>query len=456
MTTRRISRRTVLRGLGATMALPLLDIMRPVSAFGGGTPAAPGAAASARRLAYLYFPNGIARGTWHPAETGPDGRLLKLNEWMRPFEPFKDELIIPRNVWTPLGNGHVGGTPTWLTGFDYDRQAVSAGGVSADQIAGRHVGQETLLPSLELSTKGEGFFSNSLSRNSISWSAPDRPLPREVEPRAVFDRIFRPPSGGASNRSVMDAVLEDAKALRRTATTTDQVRLDEYFESIRALERRIEFSERRSTEMGRDKALTDTLMAPEPGIPSDHGEYVRLMMDLMVAAFQSDATRVVTFMLDHGQSNRYFNFMPGVKGTWHALSHYKNASGKTEDDDGVTSWSSPEEKQRMYSEVIRWHHHQVAYLLGRLKAIEEPDGRTLLDNSMIVYGAILGDGNAHDPDDLPTLLAGRGGGTIGSGRALEFAEPTDLANLHLSLLQRMGVPIDRFGNSTTPMHEIDV
>ena len=455
MTTRRISRRTVLRGLGATVALPLLDVMRPVSALGGGAAAAPGAAASARRLAYLYFPNGIARGTWHPAETAPDGRLRKLNEWMRPLEPFRDELIIPRNVWTPLGNGHVGGTPTWLTGFDYDRQAVSAGGVSADQLAARHAGRETLLPSLELSTKGEGFFSNSLSRNAISWSAADRPLPREVEPRAVFDRIFRPPSGGASDRSVMDAVLEDARDLRRAASRTDRVRLDEYFESIRALERRIEFSERRSTQLGADRALTDTLTAPEPGIPSDHGEYVRLMLDLLVAAFQSDATRVATFMLDHGQSNRYFDFIPGVKGTWHALSHYRNASGRTEDDDGVTSWSSPEEKRRMYSEVVRWHHRQVAYLLGRLRAIEEPDGRTLLDNSMIVYGAILGDGNEHDPDDLPTLLAGRGGGTIDSGRAVEFAEPTDLANLHLSLLQRMGVPIERFGNSVTPMREID-
>ena len=455
MTTRRISRRTVLRGLGATVALPLLDVMRPVSALGGGAAAAPGAAASARRLAYLYFPNGIARGTWHPAETAPDGRLRKLNEWMRPLEPFKDDLIIPRNVWTPLGNGHVGGTPTWLTGFDYDRQAVSAGGVSADQLAARHAGRETLLPSLELSTKGEGFFSNSLSRNAISWSAADRPLPREVEPRAVFDRIFRPPSGGASDRSVMDAVLEDARDLRRAASRTDRVRLDEYFESIRALERRIEFSERRSAQLGADRALTDTLTAPEPGIPSDHGEYVRLMLDLLVAAFQSDATRVATFMLDHGQSNRYFDFIPGVKGTWHALSHYRNASGRTEDDDGVTSWSSPEEKRRMYSEVVRWHHRQVAYLLGRLRAIEEPDGRTLLDNSMIVYGAILGDGNEHDPDDLPTLLAGRGGGTIDSGRAVEFAEPTDLANLHLSLLQRMGVPIDRFGNSATPMREID-
>ena len=448
MPARQVSRRTILRGLGATIALPLLDVMPPAVA--AQAPAGP-ATAGARRLAYLYFPNGIARGSWHPEKTGPDGRILKLNEWMSPLEPFKDVLVIPKNVWTPLGNGHVGGTPTWLTGFDYDRQSISAGGRSADQIAARHLGGGTLLPSLELSLKGEGFFSNSLPRNSISWAAADRPLPREVEPRSVFDRMFRPPSGGASHRSVLDAVLDEANALRGVASQADQYRLDEYFESIRALERRIEFSEQRSRAMRNDQALTDTLAAPDPGIPSDHEEYVRLMMDLVVAAFQSDATRVVTFMLDHGQSNRYFNFIPGVRGTWHALSHYKNASGKTEDDDGVTSWSSPEEKYRMYSEVIRWHHRQVAYLLGRLTAIREPDGGTLLDNSMIVYGATLGDGNEHDPHDLPTLIAGRGGHTIKSGRALDFAEPTDLSDLHLALLQRAGVPIDTFGHSTSPL-----
>ena len=448
MPARPLSRRTILRGLGATIALPLLDVMSP--ALAAQTPSGVG------RLAYLYFPNGIPRGSWHPQKTGPDGQILELNEWMSPLTPFQDELVIPKNIWTPLGNGHVGGTPTWLTGFDYDRQSISAGGVSADQIAARHLGSETLLPSLELSLKGEGFFSNSLSRNSISWAAPERPLPREVEPRAVFDRMFRPPSGGASNRPVMDAVLDEVKALRSVTSRADQYRLDEYFESIRALERRIEFSELRSQEMKDDHTLTDTLSAPEPGIPSNHEEYVRLMMDLIVAAFQSNATRVVSFMLDHGQSNRYFNFIPGVQGTWHALSHYKNASGKTEDDDGVTSWSSPEEKHRMYAEVIRWHHHQVAYLLGRLSDIREPDGRTLLDNSTILYGATLGDGNEHDPHDLPTLIAGRGGNTIKSGRVLDFTEPTDLSNLHLALLQRAGVPIGSFGNSTTPMHELDV
>ena len=435
MTHRRISRRTVLRGLGATLAVPLLDVMRPALAAAGQ---ARGAATPITRLAYLYFPNGIARGTWHPSETAADGSLVRLNEWMSPLEPFKGDLVIPRNIWTPLGNGHVGGTPTWLTGCDYDRRAVSAGGISADQVAARHLRDTTLLPSLELSLQGEGFFSSSLPRNAISWSAADRPMAREIEPRAVFDRLFRPPSGGASRQSVLDAVLEDAAALRQVASHADQYRLDEYFESIRALERRIEFSERRSDQMRDDRALTDTLTTPAPGIPTDHEAYVRLMLDLVVAAFQSDATRVCTFMLDHGQSNRYFNFIPNVRGTWHALSHYKNASGNTEDDDGVTSWDTPAEKRAMYAEVVRWHHRQVAYLLNRLSAIQEPGGGTMLDNSMIVYGATLGDGNEHDPNDLPTLVAGRGGGTIMSGRAFELAEPTDLANLHLSLLQRMG------------------
>ena len=156
-------------------------------------------------------------------------------------------------------------------------------------------------------------------------------------------------------------------------------------------------------------------------------------------------------MLDHGQSNRYFDFIPDVKGTWHALSHYQNASGKTEDDDGVTTWESVESKRAMYAEIIRWHHSQVAYLLGRMKSIVEPNGGTLLDNSMIVYGASLGDGNEHDANDLPTLLAGRGGGTITTGRFIENAEPTDLSGLHLSLLQRMGVQIDEFGTASAPM-----
>ena len=453
MTGPRISRRTVLRGLGASVALPFLDIMEPLAL---AAQAAAPMADPVKRLAYIYFPNGIPRGAWYPEETAADGRLIRLNEWMSPLEPFKEDILIPSNLWTPQGNGHVNGPPTWLTGQSYRSRAVNAGGVSADQLAARHLGEETLLPSLELSLQGEGYFSNSLPRNAISWSAPDRPMAREIEPRAVFDRMFRPPSGGVTDRSVMDAVLVDARTLRGYTSKADQYRLDEYFEAIRALERRIEFSEARSGQMRSDGALTDTMMTPTPGIPADHQSYVRLMLDLMIAAFQSDATRVATFMLDHGQSNRYFDFIPDVQGTWHALSHYQNASGKTEDDDGITTWESVESKRAMYAEVIRWHHTQVAYLLDRMKSIVEPNGGTLLDNSMILYGASLGDGNEHDANDLPTLLAGGGGGTITTGRYIENAEPTDLAGLHLSLLQRMGVEIDEFGTASAPMEGLAV
>ena len=446
MQSRTFSRRTILRGIGATVALPLLDA---APAFGQGR-----LLTNQNRLAYLYFPNGIPRGIWYPEKTGVNGELIQLNEWMSPLEPFKEEIIIPGNIWTPEGNGHVDGTPTWLTGHDYDSRGVNAGGVSADQIVARHLRDQTLLPSLELSTKGEGYFSNSLPRNAISWSAPDRPMTREIEPRTIFDRMFSTKSSVNSNRSVMDSVLADARSLSSVVSAADSLRLDEYFESIRALERRIEFAERQSTEMLNDRALTDTLVAPTPGIPADHESYVRLMMDLMILAFQSDATRVITFMLDHGQSNRYFNFIPEVDGTWHALSHYQNASGMTEDDDGTTSWESVEQKRAMYAEVVRWHHSQVAYLLGRMKNIREPDGNTLLDNSMLLMGGAIGDGNEHDASHLPTLLAGRGGGTIKTGRYINHDEPTDLASIHVALMQRMGVPIERLGTAGSTYEEL--
>lgn len=437
-----LSRRMILRAIGATVSVPFLDAM---------TPLARSAAKPTTRLAYLYFPNGIPRGSWEPEKVGPGGKLVKLNEWMSPLEACKEDILIPTNVWTPLGNGHIKGPATWLTGQDYDAIKIDAGGPSADQVAARAVGGETLLPSLELSLKGEGFMSKSLPRNSLSWADANRPLSREIEPRAVFDRMFRPPTGGASDRSVLDMVLADAKSLRASVGPSDQARLEQYFESIRALEKRIEFSEKKTDAMASDKALTDSLKRPEPGIPSGHEEYMRLMLDLLVLAFQSNATRVASFMLDHGQSNRYFNFIDEVEGTWHALSHYKNASGQTEDDDGVTSWDSVEQKRAMYAEVQRWHHRQVAYLIERMKSVEEPEGGTLLDNSMILYGSSLGDGNDHDEHHLPTLVAGRGGGTIRTGRALQFEKPVNMADFHLSFLQRLGVPIEKFATSDGPV-----
>jgi hypothetical protein len=442
----KISRRAVLRGLGAAVSLPLLDVTAP-------TPAS-AAAKPVNRLAYLFFPNGFPRGAWEPAKIAEDGRLLELNEWMSPLEPFKEDIVIPTNLWNPLGNGHVKGPPTWLTGWDYDELRVNAGGVSIDQLVAKHAGQETLLPSLELSLKGEGFMSNSLPRNSISWAAGDRPLSREIEPRAVFDRMFRPPSGGASDRSVMDMVLAEAKSLREYVSNADRQRLDEYFEAIRTLEKRIAFADKQTSQMRADKARTDTLTTPTPGIPAGHEHYMRIMMDLVVLAFQSDATRVCTFMLDHEQSNRYFNFIADVRGTWHALSHYRDASGKTRDDDKLTSWDSVEQKRAMFASVQRWHHRQMAYFLGRLKQIREPNGGTLLDNSMIVYGSSLGDGHEHDKHNLPIMLAGRGCGSVRTGRQITYREPTNLAGLHISLAQRMGLKIDKFATCDRALDEL--
>ena len=438
-----ISRRTMLRGTGAAVALPLLDVMSPCTdaAETGNEKTGP-----PRRLAYLYFPNGVASGAWDPQTVEAGGTIGSLNRWMKPLAPFQDQLVVIRNMWTPEGNGHGAGTATWLTAGDYNGRRIDAGGVSADQLAARTIGQKTLLPSLELSLRGEGFFSNSLVRNTLSWTSPKTPAPRDIEPRAIFDRMFRRGRTSTVERSVLDLVREDARSLKRRGSFADRRKLDEYLESIRSIERKLAFADRQTN---RSPALKQQLVRPGPGIPESHRDYVRVMLEMIVLAFWADATRISTFMLDHGQSNRYFNFLDGVKGTWHALSHWKDYDGKTEDDDGTTSWQSAAEKKRMYNLVTRWHHEQLAWFLGRLKSINE-DGRTLLDNSMIVYGSSLADGHAHAEENLPLLLAGGGGGTIRGGRLLKPRRAMSMSRLHLALLQRAGVPIKRFGEAERP------
>lgn len=443
----RITRRTALAGLGASMSLPLLESLTPVAAASGVPRESP------RRLVYLYFPNGAADGTWFPDEVDREGRVRRLNKWMRPLEPFRDQLVIPQGLTMPRGEGHLDGPPNWLTGLGYEREQSRALGVSVDQAAAGFVGAETLLPSLELALQGEGFFSNSLPRNAISWSAGGAPLPREVEPRAVFDRLYPPPGGGATSRSVLDATLAQARRVRRAVSAVDRRKIDEYFEAVRALERRIAFSERRSSEAASDGAKTDTLVRPTPGVPLDHGEYVRQMIDLLVLALQTDATRVATFMLDHGQSNRYFDFINGVRGTWHALSHYKDASGETEDDDGKTRWASVRQKRAMYSEVNRWHHQQLAYLLERLSAVRESNG-TLLDSTIVVYGSSLGDGHLHGNDNLPTLVAGGSRAGIAQGRVIKTKRRRDLCSLHSAVLTAFRGKPTRFGSSRATMDEL--
>ena len=438
-----ISRRTVLRGAGASVALPLLDLML------GPTSRAAEKQQSTTRLAYLYIPNGVANGAWQP-EKVEDGRIVKLNKWMSSLAPFQNDLTVFKNMWTPRGNGHIAGTATWLTGGSFDGVKLAAGGASVDQIAAKHFQSQTMLPSLELSTKGEGIFTRSLPRNTISWVDAKTPAPRDIEPRAVFDRMFRTGESGLGSKSVIDLVLADARRLKRRVSNNDQKKIDEYLNSVREIERRIEFAQRQKARAASVPGLRDALVRPEPGIPDDHGAYMKSMMDMIVLAFWSDATRVCTFMMDHGQSNRYFNFIEGVKGTWHALSHWKDTSGKTEDDDGKTSWSSRAEKRDMYNRVTQWHTQQVAYLLKRLSDIQEPNGR-LIDNSMIVYGSSLSDGHEHEAKNLPLLLAGGAGSSIKPGRLIGGRRQTSMSDLHLAMLQRLGVRQSRFADSDSPL-----
>ena len=440
----RISRRSVLRGAGAILGLPLLDIMAqpiaaadPRSRFRNGS--------QTNRLAYLYFPNGVARGSWAPEKVGDDGSLQKLNRWMQPLESVKEHLVVGTNLWTPRGNGHGAGTATWLTDGGYDERRIQVNGKSVDQLVAQRIGDQTLLPSLELSVKGEGYFTGNLPRNSISWGNEATPLSRETEPRSVFDRMFRTSEGIGIDQSVVDLVLENARAMKRAGSREDRRKIEEYLQSIRSIERRLEFAEKQTDQAVLVGELTDTLTRPQPGIPTSHGEYVRLMLDMMVLAFWSDATRVCTFMMDHGQSNRYFDFIPECTGTWHALSHYRDISGRTEDDDGKTSWDTMESKRDMYNRVTQWHHAQFAYLIKKLDGIQEADGRTLLQTSTLCYGSSISDGHSHGERDLPVILAGQGGGGISTGRHLKPRRPTSMSKLHLAMIQTMGIDVDQFG-----------
>lgn len=445
------NRRTFFRTLGACMALPALESF---AGPGSKTLSLKSPAPAAPRLAYLYFPNGSAVGAWAPRKTNANGVLEQLNGWMSPLEKVKSEIIVTKNIWTPRGNGHAAGTATWLTGGSFNGRRNDAGGVSVDQLLAQSIGQDSPLPSIEISTEGEGYFSGSLPRNSLSWTKRDIPAARETRPRVIFDKLFRRSNEGFLDKSVVDLVLGQSKSLKRSVSLNDQRKIDEYLDAVRSIEKRLEFADSQTDRLVAEKELTDTLIRPKAGIPSDHQEYMRQLFDLNALAFWSGATRISTFMLDHGQSNRYFNFVPGVKGTWHALSHWKDASGKTEDDDGVTSWDSVDSKKDMYNAVTRWHHEQVAYFISKLKELKDADGGSVLDRSMIVYGSSLADGHYHGEKDLPVMLAGGRNGLMRPGRYLDFKKDTSMSQLHLALMQKMGAQRSEFADADSPLSEL--
>ena len=457
-----ISRRTALKGAGAMLALPLLDAMLPRRV---------NAAEAAKypvRMAVLYYPNGVFSDQFTPKGTG---KSFELSPILAPLEKHKQDILVLgelMNKKSDTGDGHYVKTGGFLTGTTIKRTTGSdlrSNGISMDQVAAQRIGNFTTLPSLELGIERNtaGVDVNvgytRLYGSHISWSTPTTPVPNEIDPRQAFNRLFRPAAlnttnavNSANDKSVLDLVLEDAKALRGKVGVNDQRKLDEYLGSVRAVEKRIEFdAKRRESEVKADPLAREAIdklgsrlksfyddpaRVTQRGI--DHTEQVRLMLDMMVLAFQSDSTRVGTFMFACDVSGKNFSFVDGVKGSHHELSHHE---GK-------------KEKQEMYWRINRWHIEQYAYMLDQMKAIKEGDSN-LLDNSMILCGSVIRDGNSHNPHNLPLVLAGRAGGTIKPGRHVVYAKNTPLCNLFTSMLDRVGAPVDHFGDSTGALAGLD-
>lgn len=434
-----LSRRTVLRGLGAALALPLLDGMVPALTALGRTAAKP-----VRRLGVVYVPNGMVMERWTPAATGAGFEMTPILE---PLQPFRDRLLIVSG----LGNKgpddiHETGATSFLTGVPPKRTQGSelGAGVSMDQQAAREAGRHTQLASLELAlesgddvgTCGGGY--TCAYTNTISWRSATTPLPMETNPRTVFERLLGDAGGTDSaarlarieqNRSLLDAVTDKVAVLRRHLGPRDRLKLGEYLDAVRDIERRIAKAEAQV-----DHALPE--IAPPLGIPADFDEHARLMFDLQVLAYQTDLTRVITFMVSREYSGRTYPQI-GVPEAHHPTSHHQYDPDKLE----------------KLARINTYHTSLLAYYLDRLRATPDGDG-SLLDHVAVLYGAGLSDGNRHSSENLPVLLAGGGAGALRSGRHVRCADPTPMSNLHVTLLDKLGVPVERFGTSTGELEGI--
>jgi len=426
---RPISRRTLLRGFGAAIALPTLDAMLP--AFAAATK-------SARRLVYIYVPNGVVMKQWTPVAEGAGYEMPRI---LQPLRPYRDDLLVlsglTHNTGRPLGDGdgdHARAAATYLTGV-HPKKTAGADihvGISVDQIAAQEIGAGTKLPSLELACEDgrlvgacDTGYSCAYS-NSISWRTPSTPLPPEINPRSVFERLFGAEDENPADRSkrlryetsILDYVLDDARRLAGKLGASDRRKIDEYLSAVREIEQRIDLAEKE------DRQIVPSIQKPE-GYPAAFDEYVSLMFDLLVVAFQTDLTRVSTFMLAREGSTRTYREI-GIPDAHHALSHHRG---------------NPEWIEKV-ARINTYHIEQFAYFLGKLKSTPDGDG-SLLDHTLLVYGSGLSDGNRHDHADLPVLVAGGGLG----GRHIRYAKETPMNNLHLTLLDRVGVQIDSLGDS---------
>ena len=441
----------MLRGCGAALALPLMEAMVPKAKADQRLAKPP------LRTAYFFMPNGVHAQRWRPEG---NEEKFELSPSLQPFKGIQDKIILLENLTnqrTAGRNGHWPKVPAWLHGGFVKRNAgsdIDVGGVSADQVMAAEIGNQTPLPSFELGFEptrsgvdnaGGGFAM--LYGSHLSWRDPHTPVPKEIVPQLAFDRLFRTASAGPvvsgfnpnqkavtdalqrDDLSVLDAVSEDAWLIKGKISSADRVKLDEYMESVRAVEKRLENTlkpQKRWINAGRFD-----LPRPGPGIPKDHREHMKQMLDILALAFWTDSTRISTFMIGDAQSGMRFPWLDGVTNYWHGISHHENDPNTL----------------IQYAKIIDWNIAQFAGFCHRLDSLKEGEG-TVLDNSQILFGCSIRDGNKHDIDDLPLLLAGRGAGTIRSGRRIISPKKTPMCNLHRALMERMGVKKDSFGDST--------
>ena len=438
MKTPLLSRRTLLRGIGTAVALPWLEAMGQFTAYAAD---ATGRKAP-NRLAFLYVPNGKDMPNWTPRSEGQLGELPPI---LAALAPVKDDLLVLSGLAAdkarPYGDGggdHARAMAAFLTGVHPHKTdgADIRAGTSVDQIAAQRIGELTRLRSLEIGGEAGSMAGNCDSgyscvySSTVSWKSSTQPLPKEINPKLVFERLFGQPGGpekarrDLARKSVLDFIRDDSRSLVATMGSGDKQKLDEYFTSIREIELRME------------RAATLPAVNAPPGVtapaglPASYAEHLRLLCDMLVLAFQADVTRVATFVFANESSNKSYPDL-GVNEGHHELSHHGHDP----------------EKIRKVRAINQFHVAQFAYLLQRLKGIREGEG-TLLDHCMIAYGSGNSDGDRHNHDDLPILLAGRGGGTIATGRHVRFANETPVTNLWTSLLERMDVRVPLVGDST--------
>ncbi len=446
ITKKALHRRTFLRGVGTTLALPLLDAMIPAMAATRITAAKP-----AVRLGFVYVPNGIIQKAWLPSAAGAG---FEFPSTMKPLEPFRDKLLVLSNLMQnggrALGDGpgdHARAGASWLTGVHPKRTegADIQAGISADQIAAKEHGKKTQLASLEIGLE-EPTLAGSCDTgyscaytNTISWRTPTTPNPMEINPRAVFERLFgdgdtTDPAARLKlmeeDRSILDFVRADVARLEPGLGARDKNKLGEYLDAIREIERRIQKTEEQSATM------KVPLLERPASIPEDFEEHAKLMSDMMVIAFQTDMTRVISFMMAREGSNRSYRSI-GVSDGHHSVTHHQNEP----------------EKIAKTMKIDELHVKTFAYLVDKMSKTPDGDG-SLLDHSLLLYGSSISDGNIHTHHDLPLVLVGGAAGQVKGGRHIRYAPETPMNNLLLTMLDKSGVPAETLGDSTGKLDQL--